>query len=431
MPNVTPSSKAVGKPIDRVDGRRKVTGTAIYAAEFRPQGLVHAVAVQSTVARGRITSIDTRAAKALPGVLAVLTHENAPPLTKPKTGLGGGRLGESLLPLSGPDVHFAGQYVALVVARRLEEAREAASLVKVSYDMESPRVEIDDASSTATFPEETLGQKLQLRKGDVEAALRAPDLVKLEATYETPAETHNPMELSATVAEWKGDRLTAWDATQAVMGARATLAQVFGVPRENVHVVCPFVGGAFGCKGTQWPHTLLAALAARVVNLPVRLVVTRPQMFTSIGHRSPTRQKITLAASRDGVLRAMRHESTTATSTTTDFVEACGKRSTALLYACENIAVPHRLVKVDVATPTFMRAPGETPGTFALESAMDELAVLLGMDPIELRRRNHADADPMGGKPFSSKHLDECYALGAERFGWARRAPQPGVTREK
>src|SRR5258706_6932024 len=335
MPNVPPSSKAVGKPIDRVDGRRKVTGKAIYAAEFRPQGLVHAVAVQSTVARGRITSIDTRAAEASPGVLAVLTHENAPPLTKPKAGQGGGRLGENLLPLSGADVHFAGQYVALVVARRLEEAREAAARVRVSYDRETPMVEIDDASSTASFPEETMGQKLQLRKGDVEAALRASDLVKLEATYETPTETHNPMELSATVAEWKGDRLTAWDATQAVMGARATLAQLFGVPRENVHVVCPFVGGAFGCKGSQWPHTPLAALAARVVKLPVRLVVTRPQMFTSIGHRSPTRQKVTLAASRDGALRAMRHESTTATSTTTDFVEACGKRSTALLYACE------------------------------------------------------------------------------------------------
>lgn len=420
---------AVGTPIDRVDGRLKVTGAAKYAAEFRPKGLVHAVAVQSTVARGRIASIDAAAARKSPGVLAVLTHRNAPKLRKPAEGAGGSteaKQGEALLPLSGDEIHFAGQYVALVVAEKLEQARRAAILLDVSYREEKPVLEIGEAEASATYPEKMFGRPgLQHRRGDAAGALAAPGAVTHEATYSTPVETHNPMELSATVALWEGERLTVWDATQAVIGTRAFLSQAFGIPTDSVRVICPYVGGAFGCKGFQWPHTLLAAMAAREVRRPVSLVVTRSQMFTSVGHRPPTIQKLALAATRDGTLTAIRHETTTPTSPVTEFIEPAGRLTSALLYACDNVATPHRLVRVNVGAPTPMRAPGESPGTFALESAMDELAVALGMDPVELRVKNHADVDPAEKKPFSEKHLKECYALGAERFGWKGRNPKP------
>jgi xanthine dehydrogenase YagR molybdenum-binding subunit len=424
---------AVGSPIDRVDGKLKVTGRAKYAADFHPTRLAHAVLVQSTIARGEIAAIDADAARRSPGVLAVLTHQNAPKMSKPKSGdssSGGAKLGEELLPLSGTEIHFAGQNVAVVVAGTLAQARHAARLVKVSYREQKPILEIADAEATATYPEKLFGTPgLQYARGDAATALAGAP-VRHEATYTTPVESHNPMELSGTVAAWEGGRLTVRDATQAVMGTRAFLAQAFDLPKENVRVICPFVGGGFGCKGFQWPHTLLAAAAARAVKRPVRLVVSREQMFTSIGHRPPTVQKVALGADRDGKLVAIRHETTNPTSPVTEFIEAAGKLTSALLYACENAAIPHRLVRVNVGAPTPMRAPGETPGTFAIESAMDELAVALGMDPIALRLRNHADVDPTNGKPFSAKSLRECYALGAEKFGWARRDPKPGAMKD-
>ena len=424
-------SAAVGKPIDRVDGRLKITGGAKYSAEFRPQGLVHAVAVQSTIARGVIASIDASAASKAPGVLAVLTHANAPKLKSLKEGdPSSGHAGEDLPPFSTDEIHFAGQYVALVIAGKLEQARRGAALVKISYGEEKPVLEMAEADASATRPAKTFGRDVQHARGNPAAALAAPGAVKVEATYTTPVETHNPMELSATIAEWQGDRLMVWDATQAVVGTRSSLAKAFGLPKEKVRVLCPYVGGGFGCKGSQWTHTFAAAMAAQAVKRPVRLVVTRAQMFTSVGHRPPTVQKLALAAGRDGKLTAIRHESTTATSPVTDYVEPCGKSTSAMLYACENADIPHRLVRVNVAAPTFMRAPGETPGTFAIESAMDELAVALGMDPVELRVRNHADANPSDGRPFSSKFLKECYALGSERFGWKNRTPQPGSMKD-
>jgi xanthine dehydrogenase YagR molybdenum-binding subunit len=423
---------AVGKPIDRVDGRLKITGGAKYAAEFRPRSgaCAHAVAVQSTIARGSIASIDTQAAEKAPGVIAVLTHGNAPKLKSLTEGApSGGHPGEDLLPLSGDEIYFAGQYVALVIAGKLEQARRAAGLVKVTYREEKPVLEMADAEASATRPEKNMGRDIQHKRGNAAGALAAA-AVKVEATYTTPVETHNPMELSATLAEWQGDRLTVWDATQAIIGTRGVLAKVFGLPKEKVRVINPFVGGAFGCKGSQWPHTIAAAMAAQAVKRPVRLVVTRAQMFTSTGHRPPTVQKLALGAGRDGKLTAVVHESTTATSPVTVYIERCGTTTSALLYACENADIPHRLVRVNVAAPVFMRAPGESPGTFAIESAMDELAAALGMDPVELRVKNHADTSPPDGKPWSSKHLKECYALGAERFGWKNRTPKPGSMKD-
>ena len=425
----------VGKPIDRVDGRKKITGAALYAAEFRHDRLAHAVLVQSTIANGKILAIDSAAAKRAPGVLAVLTHLNTPKFKTAEKGakadpLQSGRLGEERLPFADDAIHYAGQHVSLVVADTLEHARHAASLVKVRYREEKPVLTLEEAEPTAYQPKASFGRPLQHERGDVAAALAAPEAVKIEHTYTTPVETNNPMEPSATVASWDGDKLTVSDATQAVMSTRATLAQAFGIPRENVRVLCPFTGGGFGCKGFQWSHTLLAAMAARVTRRPVQLNLTRQQMFTSVGHRPPTRQTIALAAQKDGKLTAIRHETLQPTSTTTEFVEPCGLTTSKLLYSCANVAIPHRLVKVNVGPPTPMRAPGDCPGSFAIESAMDELAYELGIDPLELRLRNYAEQDEGEKKPWSSKHLRECYERGAERFGWKRRDPKPGSMRD-
>ncbi|MDQ6894410.1 MAG: xanthine dehydrogenase family protein molybdopterin-binding subunit [Acidobacteriota bacterium] len=417
------SETSVGKPIDRVDGRRKVTGAARYSAEHRPAGLVHGVLVTSKISKGRVTSIDVAKARAMRGVLAILRHGDAPKVTRPKSDfMTGGILGEERMPFADDVVSYAGQAVALVVAETLQQARHAASMVRVSYQQDTPVLEMRDPRAESSYPKQVFGEELQYKRGDVTAALAAPGVVRVEAVYTTPVETHNPMELSVTVAEWNGDKLVVHDSTQYVMGTRAILAESFGIPRENVRVICPFVGGGFGCKGFQWPHEIMAAMAARAVRRPVRIVLSRAEMFSSAGHRPPTIQTMTLAASPDGKLTAIRHETLQPSSPLSEYVEACGHSTSPHMYACANVEAPHRLVRVNVATPTPMRAPGECPGTWALESAMDELAVKLSIDPLELRLRNHADVDPSSNKPFSSKYLKECYALGAEKFGWARRS---------
>jgi xanthine dehydrogenase YagR molybdenum-binding subunit len=435
MSTGTGTGTAVGTPLDRTDGRYKITGAARYAAETRPRGLAHAVLVQSTIARGSVLSIDTAAARHAAGVLAILTHENAPrfhldELVAATAPPDAGHLGEKLVPLAGTAVHFAGQNLAVLVAETLEQAQHAASLVRVRYAREKPVLDLEEALPSAYLPKQAMGRPAQHDRGDVAAALAAPGLVTVRQIYTVPVETNNPMEPSATVAEWDGDRLTVHDSTQAVVATRNVLAMAFGLPRGNVRVICPFTGGGFGCKGFQWPHTLLAAAAARAVRRPVQLNLTRAQMFTSVGHRPPTRHALTLAAHRDGKLAAMVHETVNATSPVTEFTAPCGVVTTAMLYACDNVSTPSKLVRVNVGAPTPMRAPAECPGTFAIESAMDELAYALDLDPLELRLRNHADNDPSNGKPWSSKHLKECYARGAERFGWHRRQPQPQSMRD-
>jgi xanthine dehydrogenase YagR molybdenum-binding subunit len=425
------SKKAVGTALDRVDGRLKVTGAAKYSADYATKDVAHAALVASTLAKGKIKEIDTAAALKAPGVLGVITHKNVPKLRPAKEDFfNGGKPGEDRLPLADDVIHYAGQYVAVVVADTPEHARYAVDLVKVSYAEDKPLIERDAARGTATEPEKSFGEELQYKRGDADKALADGAAVKVEYTYTTPVETHNPMELSATLAVWDDDRLTVYDATQWVKGTQAILAEVFALPRAKVHVVCPYVGGGFGCKGFTWPHTILAAVAAKVVHRPVKLVLTRAQMFVGTGHRPATEQQIALAATKDGKLTAIRHVTTQETSPVGEHIEACGTATSRLMYACLNVSAPHKLLHVNIGTPTPMRAPGENPGTFALESALDELAYALKIDPVELRVLNHTAVNPATDKPWSSNHLKDCYRLGAEKFGWKDRKAEPRSMRD-
>lgn len=425
----------LGPARNRVDGRLKVSGRAKYAVEFDIPDCAYAWPVVSPLAKARITSIDTRAAAAAAGVLVVLTHKNAPKFKDAKSKMADaatqGIQIEERNPLSDDRVHYAGQYVALVVARSLEQAQYAASRVRVSYARMDPILTLAAAQRKAEKPKKNMGDDVQLKKGDVDAALDNPDFVIIERTYITPTETHNPIEMSGTIAAWDGDnKLTVWDATQFIKGEQSVLARTFGLELENVRVICPFVGGAFGCKGPVWPHQLLAVMAAKATGVPVSFHVPRKQMFTCAGHRTPTRQTLSLAATRAGKLRAMRHTSETLTSLVGEWTESCGARSTGAVYACPAIEVAEVVYPMNVSTPNFMRAPGECPGSFALECAMDEMACALNMDPVAFRLANHADHHPIEGAPFSAKHLKEAYRLGAKKFGWSKRNPKPRSMRD-
>lgn len=425
----------LGPARNRVDGPLKVTGHAKYAVEFEVPRCVHAWPVVSNVAKATITAMDTRAAESAPGVLKVLTHQNAP---QPKEAEGGGGAArtegiriEERNPLGDDQVHYAGQYVALVVAKTLEQAQYAASLVRVNYAPEEPLLSMAAAQEKAEKPKKNQDENAQPKKGDVTPALANHDLIRLHETYTTPTETHNPIEMSGTIAAWEGDRkLTVWNATQFVKGVQSILARTYGLDLENVRVICPFVGGAFGCKGAVWPHELLATMAAKVVGVPVKLHVPRKEMFTATGHRTPTSQTISLAATSNGKLQAIQHVSHTLTSPVAEWTESCGARSSAIMYASPAIRVEEIVYPVNVASPTFMRAPGECPGVFALECALDELSSLLQMDPLEVRLTNHAVNHPIKDVPFSAKYLKEAYQLGAEKFGWSKRNAQTGQMRD-
>lgn len=417
-----------GQPLDRVDGVLKVTGGARYAAEFPGARLAHAVLVTSTIACGRIASIDAGHARAMPGVLLVMTHENAmrlpgggrPPLSPPA--------GRRLTLLQDDVVRYSNEPVAVVVAETLEQASAAADALRIRYRGSDATLDFARAKAGARVPPGQQGRPMDTQRGDVDAGLRE-GAVRVDATYTTPMQHHNPLELHATMAHWDGPMLTLHDSTQGVSGARTAVAAVFGIAPENVRVISPFLGGGFGCKGSSWSHVSLCAMAAKQVGRPVRLALTRPQMFGPVGGRPRTEQHLVLAARRDGTLTAMRHDSIVTTSTFEDWTEMCGMPSR-ILYAVPNQATTHRIVSLNVGTPTFMRAPGETPGSFALESAMDELAWRLGMDPIALRLANYAEVDPQDGKPWSSKALRACYRAGAERFGWSRRTNAPRTMRD-
>ena len=412
----------VGKPMDRIDGRLKVTGTARYAAEFEAPDMTHAVLVQSTIASGTVRSLDTQLAETAPGVLAVITYKNMPKLSSPTVPPAG-----TSVPLLDSVIRYSGQNIAVVVAKTLEEAQHAAELIRIDYEAKKPSVVMEDRLQQAFAPN-TGNQPAQSKRGDFAAALAAAP-TQVKHIYRTPVEHHNPMEPHATVALWNGDKLKVYDATQGVSNAAQNLAEQFGLAPEDVHVIDPFVGGGFGCKGQSWPHTPIAAMAARVVGRPVKLQLTRRQMFTSNGHRPFTRQENTLGAERNGRLVALKHEMYGHTSETDEFMEPTGA-SAKMLYACENVDVMHKLVRLDVGAPTYMRAPGEASGSFGLETAMDELAVALNIDPIGLRMRNFAEIDESNGRPWSSNSLRECYERGAEAFGWSRRTAAPGSMRD-
>lgn len=428
--NTQPETKQVtGQPINRVDGRLKVMGEAHYSAEFPLDNIAHAVIIQSAIAKGRIQNIDVSAAENAPGVLTVITHRNAPRLNK----IGSesevkGKPGEKKVPLQSDEVDYDGQHIGVVVAETFEQAKYAASLVRITYDEQKPTTSIEQGQSSQYQPKDFFGEEVQVQRGDTESALASAE-VKIEATYTTPIEHHNPMEPSASIATWDGNSLTIYDSNQWVYGARDVIAYTLGIPKETVRIISHYVGGGFGCKGFTWWHPLLAAIAARKVGRPVKLALTRQQMFTSCGHRPRTIQEISLGAKRNGQLTAIRHITTSQTSFVDEHVEPCGL-TTRMLYASPNLEVTHNLVQINTGTPTAMRAPGEAPCTFALESAMDELAYELGIDPVELRIINHADVNPHTNKPWSSKYLKECYQMGAEKFGWSRRNPTPGSMRD-
>ena len=420
------TTSCIGQPLSRVDGRLKVTGAATYAAEFDLPGLAHGAIVRSTIAKGSIGAIDSSAAERAPGVLAVLTHANAPRLAyRARKGFVDPGSGERLRMLQDDRVVHAGQPVALVLAATLEEAVHAASLVRVSYD---PEAAITDSSRAKPVPPAGEDEESETRRGNAENALANAE-IGVDETYVIPRENHNPIEMHATIAAWDGDRLTLWDKTQWVHNTAEEIAAVFGIPAKNVRVVSPFVGGAFGSALRTWPHVTLAALGARVTGRPVKVVLSRREMYYGVGYRPHTVQRVALGASRAGRLAAIVHDGWQETSAYEEYTEAL-LNATRFLHSCPNVHTRHRIAPLDTHTPTYMRAPGEASGIFALECAMDELAVELDMDPVALRIENEPQKDEFKNLPFSSRSTKECYRIAGERFGWNRRDPRPRSMRE-
>ncbi|MGV9631922.1 xanthine dehydrogenase family protein molybdopterin-binding subunit [Streptomyces sp. NPDC003487] len=416
--------RSVGTAHTRVEGRDKVTGAARYAGEIPFADLAHGWLVTSTVARGRITAVDTEPVLAMPGVLAVLHHGNAPRLDTEYTGLLGTPDRTTAL-FQHDRVPHLGWPVALVVAETSEQAREAAEALVVHYEQQPHDVDFDRAGEDAYALDGHMPGVAE--KGDLTAELAASAAV-VDEEYTTPEEHHSMMEPHAATAHWDGGRLEIVDSNQGTMWVAHELALLFSLDPASVHVRSEHVGGGFGSKGVR-AHQVAAALAATTLQRPVRVVLTRRQMFSLAGYRSPTRQRVRLGADAAGRLRALEHSCLSLTSTVHEFVEP-GAAPARVMYDADAHHTANRVVRLDVPTPTWMRAPGEAPGSFALESALDELAERLGLDPIELRVRNEPEAGPVSGLPFASRHLIACFEEGARRFGWADRDPRPGLRRE-
>lgn len=422
----------IGTPVSRLDGEAKATGAARYSADVVLPGMAHAAIVTSTIARGRITAIDTAEAVSCRGVLLILSHETMPRLRRnlvPQIGSGRWSVGRDFRPLQDERIHFAGQPVALVVAETMEEAVDASSRVRVSYNAEPAATDLRAAlAQGAAKPARPRVGTADYARGAAAAALDAAP-VRIAAEYGTPPQTNNPLGLFATAAAWDGEELTLYDANQFTWNIAKSAAVVLGLPLDRVHVVSPVVGGGFGAGLRAWPHTWLAAVAAREVGRPVKLVLPRAQMFTAVGRRAQTVQRVSLGAERDGRLVAIVHEAAHDTSREENFTEALGG-ATRMLYACPNVETHYRTVRLDRATPTYMRCPGESETLFALECALDELAVALEMDPIALRLCNDAERNEEKDKPWSSRSLRQCYERGMELFDWSRRTPAPGSMRD-
>jgi xanthine dehydrogenase YagR molybdenum-binding subunit len=417
---------SIGQPLTRREGVLKTTGAATYAADNHPPGMVHAALAVSSISRGRVPALDVGAAKAHPGVIAVMTPANAPKLAlDPDAKQHPFMFRLDLLQNDG--VRYAGQPIAVVVAETLEAATEGAALLAPRYEAEPARVGLDGAESFAP-PGVGMGSPPDDRHGDVAAGLAAAAST-IEAVYETPTQYHNAMEPHAIVASWDGGSLSIDTPSQGMAMAQARIAGLFGIAPEDIHVRSPFLGGGFGSKGLISGPQILGIMAARLVGRPVKLVLRREQMFGPVGHRTPTRQTLRMGADAQGALTALSHHARIASSTFDDFFEPAAE-SAHTLYASPAIATSHEAVRLDTGTPLFMRAPGEAPGNAALESAIDEMAFACGMDPLAFRLKNYAETEPMTGKPFSSKALRECYAQGAERFGWAGRPRAPRQMRD-
>ena len=410
----------IGAVVPRIDGPLKTTGTARYAVDHNFPGLVHAVAVQATIGKGKIRGLDASEAEKMPGVLLVLHHGNIENVYRFAAHEDDGTISEARPPFEDENIYYWGQFIAAVVAETLEQAKAAANAIKIAYDVETPDVNPDLSDFTGPRPE-------SWRRGDPDKALASAP-VTVDETYSTPVETHNPMEMHGTVAVWDGDDVTLYESSQGVVNHRIVMTAVLGVSRENVRVISRFIGSGFGGKLFPWPQSTIAAAAARKLNRPVKLSVDRRMMFSNTGHRPRTQQRIRLGATQDGKLTAIRHDFLTETSQLDDFVEHCGEQ-TPFLYSCPNLVVTTGMVRRNVGAPAPMRGPGAVPGLFALESAMDELAIKLKMDPLELRLKNDAERDEGTNRPFSSRHLKECWTTGAEKIGWKSRTPQPGSMR--
>jgi xanthine dehydrogenase YagR molybdenum-binding subunit len=416
---------AIGQALSRVDGWLKVTGAARYTADVPVADAVHAAIVHSTIARGRTVSIDTAAAGAAPGVLALFTHRNMPrmnPTPKPWSHLH--PHGQSYLPLQDDKIHYAGQPIALVIAKTLDQATHAGMLIKVVYDAQQPVVFSPQTAREAVDPPQFLWP-VASSVGDADKAI-ASAAVRIDRTYATADRHHNQMEPHATTAEWDADgTLTLYETTQHIFGAKELVAIVLGLPPEKINVVSHFLGGGFGGKAYVWPHTLLAALAAKVLDRPVRLQLTRAQMYSMVGHQAATIQTIALGADKNGKLLGIRHESISPTPVFDNYIEYAALATRSLWGASGGIATNHKIVHVNRNTPTAMRAPHEALGHFAVESAMDELAYETGVDPVALRLLNDTAIDPLSGRPFSSRAMRRCLTEGAARFGWEKRTAEP------
>ncbi|MCZ0999436.1 xanthine dehydrogenase family protein molybdopterin-binding subunit [Streptomyces mirabilis] len=410
---------AVGAPLSRVDGRLKVTGKARYAAEFDVDGVVHAVIVDASIGRGRITGVDTRDAEAHPGVLRVIHHGNAPKLPYRDNPGSNNLPGRRLRVFQDDQVLFHGQPVAVVVATTLEAAQHGASLVKVRYEAEQPSTDLTEAKA---------GEPTEYARGDAEAGLREA-AVRMDLTYRMARNHHNPMETHATIARWNGNKLTVWDKTQWVVGTQTELSTVFDVPLDSVRVINPFVGGAFGSGLRCWPHTVVAALAAREMKRPVKVVLTRKQMYFGTGFRPSYEYRLSLGSDQRGRLKATVHEIDAETSSYETFEEAI-MLAGQMFYSTPNVSQAYRKVPLDVNSPIWMRGPGFANASFAIESAMDELAHRLRIDPIELRLRNEPAEDESNSLPWSTRRLRECYTVGAREFGWHRHNPKPRARRD-
>ena len=425
----------IGAPLDRTDGHLKVTGGARYSAEVSLPGLVYGVLINSTISDGTVASMDTSAAERAPGVLQVFTPFNLPRLPKQSSmNVGALPFARKLALLQDAAVHYFLQPIGVVIADTLVHATHAAELVRVKYNEGSVKIGLVERLDTAFAPDGITGSEKKptdTAEGKLASAALNSAPKRVEFVYQTPTENHNPMEPHATIASWEGDRLTLFESTQGVFNTRQRLAGLFGLHDDNVRVICHYVGGGFGTKGAIWAHTILAAMCAKEVRRPVKIVLERDEMFNNTGSRAHTYQSFAAGAGEDGKLAAIKHDCTNMTSSFDTFVEAATV-ATRMLYACDDIQTTQRLVGLSLGTPSFMRAPGEASGTFALESGLDELARELKMDPIDLRLKNYAEIEPEHKIPFSSKSLRQCYEQGAAKFGWNRykASPEPRSIRD-
>ncbi len=415
----TIKTSGIGNPIDRIEGRLKVTGMAKYSSEFPIKNKVYAQAINSTIAKGEIISISTSEAEKVEGVLAVITYKNAEKLkTNPKKMPEVSVKGLSPV-LQSPKIRYYGEYVGLVVAETFEQAQYAARLVTFEYKKENPSIHVDKNRSKAYRPNEDSDHS----RGNMITGMADADET-IEITYNTPIEHHHPMELHAIISFWENGKVTAYASQQMVENATITISETFGIPKKNVRVVSSYVGGGFGSKLQTKEHAILATMASKMVGRPVQLTVTRNQMFTNTSLRQSNEQVMKVGAKKDGTLTALSHETLSFTASYEEYQEACGTM-TKMLYNVPNTLITHRLIPLNLQSPGSMRAPGEAPGSFALESAMDEMAWKLKMDPIDFRIKNDTQVDLSEDKPFSSRLLTECLRIGADKFGWNDRKMEP------